>query len=198
MKTAVRSDKKNVVKIIIESFDKNPHINAIVKNDKNREARMITLAEYAFELGFRRNGIFLTEDSLGVAIIYPYGKIPLNLKEYFFQLKLVLKTFTIKRVLKVNKLENMITRKRAKHVEFLYLWFFGVANEALGSDDARDLMKFIFQLSKEKKLPIYLETSIKRNSIIYKRFGFEAYDILQTGFNNLTFWFMKRPYEHTL
>lgn len=195
MRIAEKADKNKVVKIIIESFDKNPHINTLVKNDKKRNARMVVLAEYAFELGFRRKGVYLTDDDLGVAIIYPFHEVTMNIREYLFQLKLVFKTFTLQRAFKINQLENQIKNKRAKNVNFLYLWFFGVANEALGSNDARILMKFIFTLSKEQELPIYLETSIKRNSIIYKRYGFETYDLFETGQNNLSMWYMKRPHN---
>jgi ribosomal protein S18 acetylase RimI-like enzyme len=98
----------------------------------------------------------------------------------------------------VNNVENLIKKNRASDVEFLYLWFFGVANEALGTSDGRDLMKFIFKMSADQKLPIYLETSLKRNNIIYKRYGFEDYNILKTGYGDLTMWYMMRPYEHQL
>jgi len=198
MRKAEKSDKDKVVKIICESFDSNPHVNFIIKNDKKRAARMVAMAEYAFKFGMRRNGVHLTDDGLGVAIIFEYDKVPMNLNEYYLQLQLVFKAFTVSRALMVNKLENLIRKKRAAKVNFLYLWFFGVADEALGTSDGRDLMKFIFTMSKNQNLPIYLETSLKRNSIIYKRFGFEEYNIFRTGHDDLTMWYMKRPSDHQL
>jgi hypothetical protein len=198
MRKAEKSDKDKVVRIISESFDSNPHINVIVKNDKKRSARMAAMAEYAFEIGMRRDGVHITDDGLGVAIIYQYDKVKMNIYEYWLQLALVLKVFTIRRALMVNNLEKLIKKNRASDVEFLYLWFFGVADEGLGTTDGRDLMKFIFKMSYEQKLPIYLETSIRRNNIIYKRFGLEDYKILDTGYKNLTMWYMKRPYDYAL
>ena len=198
MRKAEKSDKDRVIKIICESFDSNPHVNLIIKNDKRRPSRMAAMAEYAFEVGMRRNGVHLTDDAQGVTIIFDFHKIKMNLYEYYLQFKLIFKSFTLPRVLMVNKVENLIKKNRASNVKFLYLWFFGVANEALGSSDGRDLMKFIFQLSADQKLPIYLETSLKRNNIIYKRYGFEDYNMLETGYDNLTMWYMKRPHEHRL
>jgi hypothetical protein len=196
MRKAVKSDKDKVVKIICESFNSNPHINVIVKNDKKRPARMVAMAEYAFEVGMRREGVHLTDDGLGVAIIYEYNKVSMNLYEYWLQFLLIFRVFTPGRALMVNNLENLIKKNRASGKEFLYLWFFGVADEGLGTNDGRDLMKFIFRMSFDKKLPIYLETSIRRNNIIYKRFGLEDYYVLNTGYNDLTMWYMKRPYDN--
>jgi hypothetical protein len=196
MKKAVKSDKAKVVKIICESFNTNPHINVIVKNDGKRTARMAAMAEYAFEIGMRRDGVHLTDDGLGVAIIYEYNKVGMNFYEYWLQFLLIFRVFTPGRVFMVNNLETMIRKNRASDTEFLYLWFFGVADEGLGTTDGRDLMKFIFKMSYDKKLPIYLETSLKRNNIIYKRFGLEDYKVLDTGYENLTMWYMKRPYDY--
>ncbi len=198
MKKAKKTDKDKVVKIICESFDSNPHVNLIIKNDKKRPARMAAMAEYAFKMGMRRNGVHLTDDGLGVAIIFDFNKIKMNFYEYYLQFLLIFKSFTLSRVLMVNSVENLIKKNRASDVDFLYLWFFGVADEALGTSNGRDLMKFIFKMSADKKLPIYLETSLKRNNIIYKRFGFEDYNVLKTGRNDLTMWYMKRPFDHRL
>ena len=198
MKKAVKSDKEKVVRIICESFDKNPHINYIIKNDGKRGKRIASLAEYAFEAGMRRDGVNLTDDNLGVAIIFRNNEVKMNLYEYWLQLSLVFKSFTISRALEVNSLESLVKKNRESEVDFLYLWFFGVADEGLGTNNGRDLMKYIFNLSYSLKLPIYLETTIKRNNIIYKRFGFEDYKVLNTGRGDLTFWYMKRSYDHIL
>lgn len=198
MKKAIASDKDKVVKIICESFNTNPHVNFIVKKDAKRSERMVTLAEYAFKYGLRRNGVFLTDDGLGVAIIFEYGKVKMNLYEYWLQVILVFNCFTFSRSLMVDKIESQIKKNRASDVEYLYLWFFGVADEALGTSNGRDLMKFIFKMSSDQKLPIYLETSLRRNTAIYKRFGFEEYNILETRKEDLTMWYMKRPFDHQL
>ncbi len=198
MKQAVKGDKDRVVKIICESFDTNPHVNFVIKNDKKRSKRMVAMAKYAFEFGMRRKGVHLTDDGLGVAIIYDYWKVKMSLKEYMMQLGLGFKSFTIARSVIVGKLESEIGKRRLKDVQYLYLWFFGVATEALGTNDGRELMKYIFGLSADQKIPIHLETSIKRNSIIYKRYGFEEYDRFKTGHGDLEMIYMKRPYDHDI
>jgi hypothetical protein len=128
---------------------------------------MVAMAKYAFVFGMRRKDVHLTDDGLGVAIIYDYWKVKMSLKEYMMQLGLGFKSFTIARSVMVGKLESEIGKRRLKDLKYLYLWFFGVANEALGTNDARELMKYIFGLSTDQKVPIHLETSIKRNGCCY-------------------------------
>ena len=198
MRKADLSDKDKVVKIICESFDTNPHVNYILKNDAKRAKRLAYLSEYAFYYGMRRNGVFLTEDGQGVSIIFAYHKVKMGLKDYWGQWKLILKCFTLFRALKVYRVEKHIKNHRASNVEFLYLWFFGVTNETLGTSNGRDMMKFIFDMSLQQKLPMYLETSLKRNSIIYKRYGFEEYNVYHTEDQLLMMHYLKRPYDHQL
>jgi hypothetical protein len=192
MKLAINSDKDKVVRIISESFKNNPHLNCIVKNDARKPQRLAILAEYAFYVGLRRNGVFLTEDEKGVVIIYEQNKIGCNFKELLLQVKLAFRTFTLPHVYKVAQLESLIKQNRCSGFDYLYLWFFGVADESLGSNNARDLMKFVFALSKEKQLPICIETSLSRNAMIYERFGFKSYRQLYEPDKDLRVWFMRR------
>ncbi len=193
MKKAIKSDKDKVVKIICESFDSNPHINFIIKNDYKREKRIKALAHYAFIIGIRRNGIYLTDDEQGLAIVFQSNQFKKNLYEYWLQLCLVFKVFSIFRTNKICKLESLVQKNRESKGAYLYVWFLGVSNNALGTNDARELMKYLFNLSQELNLPLYSETTIERNNIIYKRFGFEDYNTLNTGIENLIFYYMKRP-----
>jgi hypothetical protein len=198
MKKAELSDKEKVVKIICESFNTNPHVNYILKKDEKRDKRLAALSEYAFYFGMRRNGVYLTDDGQGVSIIFEYNKVKMNFYDYWRQLILIFKCFTVSRAYWVYKVEKQIKLNRASNVNFLYLWFFGVTNETLGTSNGRDMMKFIFDMSLNKKLPIYLETSLRRNSVIYKRYGFEEYNVFETEKKDLTMWYLKRPYDHQL
>ena len=140
----------------------------------------------------------MTEDEQGVSIIFEYDKFKLRFYDYWLQLILIFKCFTLSRAIYVYKVEKQIKLNRASNLNFLYLWFFGVTNEALGTSNGRDMMKFIFDMSLQKKLPMYLETSLKRNSIIYKRYGFEEYNVFETEKKDLTMWYLKRPFDHQL
>jgi hypothetical protein len=195
MKKAIKSDKNKVKKIICESFNSNPHINYIIKNDGKRKNRMDALAQYAFNIGIRRNGVYLTDDEQGVAIVFRSSQFKKSLYEYWLQFCLVFKVFSVQRTNKICKLESLVKRNRENRGEYLYVWFLGVRNNALGTNDARELMKYVFNMSQELNLPLYSETTIERNNLVYKRFGFEDYNKLNTGMGNLIFYYMKRPVQ---
>lgn len=193
MKLAKATDKEKVLRILCESFDKNPRVNFILKQDHRKSQRLRALAEYAFEIGLRRNGIFLTDDNLGLAILFPSQRWKLSLYEHWLQIKMALRCFSIERLPLVHKVENVFQANRTKQENYLYFWFFGVANEALGSGDARELIHYAFDLSAKTNLPIYLETSLERNTRIYARYGFQIYNKVNVQNSNLCLWYMKRP-----
>lgn len=192
MKKATFEDREKVVKIITESFFNNPHMNCIIKNDNRKRQRLSLLAEYVFYSGWRRDGVYLTEDEQGFVIIHENKKVWPDQRELLLKLKLIFKVFTLARTLKVARIESLIKANRCKRPRFLYIWFLGVSDQSLGSNNARDMMKFVFDLSAEMQLPLFVETTLERNARIYSRFGFESYQILHEEKESLTVWFMQR------
>ena len=190
---AQRQDKPHVVKIISESFRNIPHVRRIIKADAKIDQRMEALASYAFEVGMRRNSVYLTKDKLGLVILFPSNQAKKSLYELFLLARMAIKAITIPRILKVSRMESMIKKMRPKQ-EYLLIWFFGVADESRGSENARQLTKFMFEQSEKLQLDIVAETSIPKNHLVYKRFGFKDFDtyVSNEGFK---IWFMKRPYE---
>ena len=125
MKKATKADKSHVVKIICEAFYHNPHVSFIVKNDERKPERMKALAEYAFDLGLKREGVFLTDDRLGVSIIYRYGEVKMGWKEYWHQIKLIFSTFSWERGWKIYQLEKEIWARRSSETPFFIYGFSG-------------------------------------------------------------------------
>jgi hypothetical protein len=195
MKKATFEDREKVVKIITESFKNNPHMNCIIKNDCHKTRRLSILAEYVFYSGWRRDGLFLTDDEQGFVIIHENKKLFSDLKELIFKLRLILYVFTLSRTLKVVRIESMIKANRFKGSNYLYIWFLGVSDQSLGSNNARDMMKFVFDMSAERRLPLYVETTVERNARIYNRYGFESYYVVHEEKEKLTVWFMQRRPE---
>ena len=191
MQLATKADKNHIIQIIAEAYDKNPHVNYVIKNDSKRQKRLRTIANYAFEVGFRRQGVFLTDNKQGITIIFPSSRAKTGIYEVLLMLDVAINACTLPRVWQVNQFENLVKSKRPKDLPYLYLWFFGVSKEALGTPTARQLMKFVFQQSDEQQLPIYIETSLFRNTNIYARYGFETYGQVVVN-PDLTVWCMKR------
>lgn len=195
MKKATPLDRDLVVMVICQSFLNNPHISYILKRDMKYLSRLKTLADYVFDYGLRRKAIYISEDNGGIAIILKKEQLSMGCMDMIGQIKLAFKAITLSRVLKIQNIEGQIKSRRAKSFPFIYVWFFGVSNEALGTETSRIMMKFIFSLSEQMELPIIMETSSKRIQVIYKRFGFKEYNFYETPEKELTMWYMIRDYD---
>lgn len=175
MRKALRSDKDLVVNIIAQSFDTNPSVNSVVKNDRKRGKRIRHLAKYAFKTGYARNGVFISSDKKGVAICYRYNYKKETIKDYWNQLILVITSIGLVRVFKIMKRDSFVKNKRPSDGNYMYFWFLGVLDEGRGKGASVELKNYLFSEADKLKLPVYLETSVDKNIIPYKRYGFKIY-----------------------
>lgn len=192
MRKANISDEKLIIEIISESFIHNPSVLSVIKNDNKKKQRIAELAKYAFRTAVRREGIYISSDNEGVAICYKYNAKKESLIDYWNQLNLVIKSIGISRVFKILKREEFVKKFRPVSGEYLYFWFFGVKNKGKGKSAAMELKDAIIKESLNKKLPIYLETSVEKNKSVYERYGFEVYHKWKNESENMTLWFMRK------
>lgn len=185
------SAKKIAVQIITETFDANPSVNIVIGTRGNRSRKINRLATYAFQKALNRNGVFLSEDKKGVALCFISDEGTSNLKELIYEIRFAI-SLSIKKLFQTLKREAYIKKHRYKG-RHLYFWFFGVKKEA--GQSGFELKNIIFQLSQYEKLPILLETSVKRNKVIYERFGFYVYHQWQDSGDGKILWFMMREAE---
>jgi hypothetical protein len=192
MREALKSDRKLVVDIVSQAFLSNPSVLYVVKKDGKLEQRVRYLAEYSFDTGFLRDGVFLSDDNLGVAICYPYNKKKEGLRDYINQIKLIFSCIGLSRVRKVMKREAYIKKHRPKDGNFLYFWFLGVSSQRSENSTIVDIKEGLFKQSEQLKLPIYLETSVEKNRRVYERYGFEVYHIWEVPEEEYCLYFMRR------
>lgn len=192
MRPGIPSDQELVVNIISKSFDENPSVNWVIKNDLKREQRIRHLAKYSFKTALRRNGVFISSGGKGVALCYEADYKKESILDYWDQLILVFKAIGILKIPSVLKRESYTKSIRPSSGRYLYFWYYGVEPGFNGNGDARELKQGIFQLADRKQLPIYLETSIDKNRIVYKRYGFELYHTWNVKEQNINLYFMRR------
>lgn len=192
MRKANISDEKLIIEIISESFIYNPSVLSVIKNDNKKKQRIAELAKYAFRTAVRRNGVYISSDNEGVAICYKYNAKKESLIDYWNQLNLVIKSIGFSRVFKILKREGYVKKFRPVSGEYFYFWFFGVTNMGKGKGAAMELKDAIIKESLNKKLPIYLETSVEKNKSVYERYGFEVYHKWKNDSENMTLWFMRK------
>ena len=185
---ATAQDKPDSIRIIAETFDANPSVNIVIGEKGNRKKKISRLADYAFIKALNRKGAFLSDNKKGTALCFRSTIGGTSLKELLSELRFAM-VIPFGKVVETLKREAYIKKNRYQG-EHYYFWFFGV--EKGGDKAGFELKDYLFELSKKEQLPILLETSVKRNKIIYERYGFEVYHEWENSGGGHTLWFMKR------
>lgn len=187
-----KESKNLVLDIISESFEHNPGVLSVVKQDKKIKSRIRGLANYAYETAIQREGVFLSSDQTGVLISYRNQDKKEGLKDYYQQLLLVLNVTGIFSIPKLLKRESYMKSIRPQDSDFIYVWFYGVLSEGKGHSAAKELKNQLFKKAEKENLPLYLETTERKNRIVYERYGFEVYHSWERKEEGITVWFMRK------
>lgn len=158
---------------------------------RNLERKIATMTSFVFDIALARQGVYLSKDRLGVLITFDYAQLPLKPREKRAQMIMALRCFSWLRLRNIAKTEALIQAKRRAEPKDLYVWFYAVSDKGLGGPTARELLHDLFDLSQEKNAAIIAETSMPRNMVIYKRYGFECY--AQQNFDRFPVFYMRRP-----
>jgi len=188
MYLATLKDKIVSIRIIAATFDDNMSVNNIVGKKGDRKKKIEQLAEYAFIKSLSRKGAFISKNKMGVAFFLKSSVTPFSLKEMYYEIRLAL-SIPFAKVIETLKRQAYLKKHRYQGENF-YFWFFGV--EKGGDQAGFELKDYLYQLSEEEELPIILETSIRRNKVVYQRYGFEIYHTWENYSEEQPLWFMIR------
>lgn len=171
MRRANIDERDVVVKLLAASFNANPAVNDTIIPDKHRDRRLIFLMEYVFDTGFARDGVFVTEDSLGAVVMYDPVSHPTKFSDTLRQLKLVHKSIGWSRMKYASSKDKKMNSYRPTTSHY-YLQMIGTSPEAQGKGLGSKMIAFIQDLAKKESKSIYLETSVVKNVEMYKKKGF--------------------------
>ena len=77
-----------------------------------------------------------------------------------------------------------------------YGWFLATDPGVIGTRAGYEIKRDMYRMADETNEPIYVETTIKRIMILYRKIGFQEYARRKHPYENLDIWFMKRD-PHT-
>lgn len=172
----------------------NPSATQVVKNDRKRVDRVRFLARYMLRRAKRKNGLFVSEDGHGLAICYKVkageGKSFLDIID---EIRIAFKVIGYTRIPRILKRQAYLKKQMPQNKPYYYFWFFGVDPETRGMENgsAAELKQKVFDTANNDGLPIYTETSIRKNKIVYERYGFQVFHEWKIN-EKSTMWFMKR------
>ena len=180
MLKAEPKDKSIVVDILTKSFNENRSFNSIIKQDKNRVKRIRKVFEYYFDVCSKYGLIYLSDDKKGCAVISLPDQLKVTFKSILMDIRLLF-LLGLKRVkLGVGRASKI--SKVHPESNFYYLLFIGVDPSFQHLGIGSKLLKELIADSKLLKRPVYLETYLEKNIILYQRFGFTIYKELDLGF----------------
>src|SRR4051812_6519475 len=122
MKKAKIEDQALVIEILAHSFDENPSVNYIIRQDKKREERIRALMAYSFDVCQMFGEVWLSENRMACALVLYPDKKKTTLKTVWLDIKLVLKAVGISGVSKTLRREAQIKEKQ-HNIPMAYLWF---------------------------------------------------------------------------
>lgn len=177
MKRAELNHKTLVIDILSASFDENRSVNYVVKQDKDRRARVRALMAYSFKVCHAFGEVWISEDEQACALILYPDKKRSTLSSIIWDVQLAFSVIGLTQINAVLKRESRIKAYHPKE-HFSYLWFVGVSPSSQGLGIGSQFLKEIINHSNSLGRPIYLETSVARNLGWYQKHGFEVYKSL--------------------
>jgi hypothetical protein len=190
MNLATSKDTDQIISIFQEAFIDNPHICFLLGKSRLRE-KIGIMTSHVIYIAMKRQGLYLSEDGEGVLIVFEADKIPLTFTEKCAQYWMVLRCFNLRNLFAIARTEKKVKALRQVQPGDLYVWFYAVSDKGLGGKTARELLQDLFDLAQAKNAAILAETSIARNMVIYKRYGFDTYN--QQQFESFPVFYMRRP-----
>lgn len=188
---------KKIEHILTDILLDNPSASQVVKNDRRRVDRIRYLAKYMLRRGKRKKGLYISNDGTGLAICY---KVKAGEKKSFIdwmeEIVVGFKVIGYMRIPGVLKRQSYLKKQLPQDQPYYYFWFFGIAKNARGAEagTASELKEKVFTAAANDRLPIYTETSIRKNKVVYERYGFQVFHEWKIN-ENSTMWFMKKTFD---
>lgn len=193
VKTINKQNRKNALQILTTAFAKNPNINLVARNP----SKIKGVCAYCLDSAILKNGAFITADEKGVLLCYP-SQAPFSFLQKiqygFIYLKFLLFSFRLSGLFQTLAQQRHLKEQLPKQ-NYLYCLILAVDKDRTSLQTTASLRDFLFNKSQQLKLPIYAQTSVRRNNILFQRYGFKNYHTFQQPHADFTIWVLKKEYH---
>ncbi|MBI6115810.1 hypothetical protein [Salegentibacter maritimus] len=173
-----KAEKEEIITKVTQLLKEIPSSMDIVKKGGDRHKRFEYLATHMVEKAIEKDALIISKNRMGIAILFKTSKNDDNfLKDIWTQIKLVLNVTGVKNAYRIVKNQNYIKKQRPQKGEYLYCWFWGILAESRGADTqvGKEMKDEFYRQAKEYQIPLYAETRMRKNALVYQRFGFELF-----------------------
>lgn len=186
-------EKQEIIRKVADILKETPSAEEIVKKGGNRDKRFLYLARYMVEKGIRKNGLILTENGEGIAILFRTNKKDSSfLNDLKENIGLLIHVTGLRNAWKSVKNQAYVKAQRPAKGDYLYCWFWGIVknNRGAGTQIAKEMKDEFLRRADKLQLPLYADTRTKRNVLVYQKFGFNLFHTWNRPDGN-TMWFMR-------
>ncbi len=170
--------KEEIIEKVTALLKEIPTSLDIVKKGGDSHKRFRYLAIHMVEKAIEKDALIVSENRKGIAILFKTSKKDDSiLKDLWMQIKLVLNVTGIKNAYQIVKNQNYIKQQRPQEGEYLYCWFWGILPDSRGADTqiGKEMKDEFYRQAQEYQIPLYAETRLRKNALVYQRFGFELF-----------------------
>lgn len=125
-----------------------------------------------------KDALIVSKNGKGIAILFKTSKKDNNIwKDLWAQLGLVINVTGIRKAYNIIKTQNYIKQQRPQKGEYLYCWFWGILKDSRGADTqvGKEMKDEFYRRAKKYNLPLYAETRMRKNAVVYQKFGFDLF-----------------------
>ncbi|MFN4763274.1 hypothetical protein ACKGJN_09145 [Gillisia sp. Q332] len=171
--------KEEVIEKVALLLKEIPTSMEIVKDDSKKDKRFHYLATHMVEKALKKDALIISKNQKGIAILFKTSRKDDNFwAEIPEQLGLLINVTGFKKAMNILKSQKYIKNQRPKEGEYLYCWFWGILADARGADTqtGKEMKDEFYRQAVEYNLPLYAETRMRQNALVYQRFGFELFN----------------------
>lgn len=172
------AEKQEIIEKVTTLLKEIPSSLEVVKKGKNEDRRFRYLATHMVEKAIEKDALIISENRKGIAILFKTSRQDNQIwKELWTQLKLVWNVTGIKNALGILKNQKYLKDQRPKEGEYLYCWFWGILKDSRGADTqvGKEMKDEFYRRAKLYQIPLYAETRMRKNAVVYQRFGFDLF-----------------------
>ena len=185
---AKRKDKKYVIDMLENSMKHNPTLVEYSRTIRGK-SNIRPILEYAFHYSFVREGIYLSDDRQCVGF-FNHSKNKFSLIVLYYQVKLVLFGLKLKKLRAIFSHMKKIRSFKPRDTAYYHFWFLGsTPNSTMIA--TRDFLLGLLDFAKSQNLPVFAETTIPKNKVVFNRYGMKVYETVENEDFKLTTYLMK-------
>jgi hypothetical protein len=186
-------EKQEIIRHVADILKETPSAEDIVKKGGNRDKRFLYLARHMVEKGIKKDGLILSENGQGIAILFRTNKKDSSfLNDIVENIGLLLNVTGLRNALKILKNQSYVKAQRPDKGDYLYCWFWGIVkgDRGAGTQVAKEMKDEFLRRADKLQLPLFADTRTKRNVLVYRKFGFELFHTWNRP-DGGTMWFMR-------